>query len=50
MIRLLNEPFFLPEPLLPTLSFLGQTDERTVKPLAQYPVAAWLHAYAGAAS
>ena len=49
MIRLLNEPFFLTRAaLLPTLSFLGQTDERTVKPLAQYPVTACLHAYAGA--
>ena len=49
MIRLLNEPFFLPRAaLLPALSYLGQTDERTVKPLAQYSVTAWLHAYAGA--
>jgi len=50
MIRLLNEPFCLPKALLPTRSFLGQIDEWTVKQLAQYPVAAWPHAYAGAAS
>ena len=49
MIRLLNEPFFLPTAaLLQALSYLRQTDERTVKPLAQYPVTAWLRAYAGA--
>jgi hypothetical protein len=48
MIRLLNEPFFLPKAaLLPALSYLGQTDERTVKPLAQYPVTARVRAYAG---
>jgi len=49
MIRLLNEPFFLPKAAwLPALSYLGQTDERTVKPLAQYPVTARVRAYAGA--
>jgi hypothetical protein len=49
MIRLLNEPFFLPTAeLLPAPSYLRQTDERTVKPLAQDPVTAWLQAYAGA--
>ena len=36
MIRLLNEPFFLPTAgLLPALSYLRQTDERTLEPLAQ---------------
>jgi hypothetical protein len=49
MIRLLNEPFFLPAAgLLPALSYLRQPDERTVEPLAQYPVTARVRAYAGA--
>ena len=49
MIRLLNKPFFLPTAgLLPALSYLRQTDERTLEPLAQYPVTARVRAYAGA--
>ena len=41
------KPICLPTAaLLPTLRYLRQTDERTVKPLAQYPVTAWLRAYA----